>query len=81
MGDNVKNSAKCGCWIAILILNLALGAWSVNRLLDFLVDKTIPFGWAMLVGLFAGEITIPFGLIVWALQVTGILPGTLALGR
>jgi hypothetical protein len=69
-----------GCFLLILILDLALGAWSVNVLLGFAVDKTIGFGWALLIGLAGGVVTIPVGVIVWALQMAGILPSTLGLG-
>lgn len=64
---------SCGCAILLLVLNLALGAWSVNYLLLTFLGKVIPLGWAVIVGLFAGEFTIPAAAVVAILRSLGIL--------
>jgi hypothetical protein len=58
--------------IVILVVNALLGAWSVNVLLG-LFDKVIPLIGAILIGLVAGEITIPLAIIVAILQAFGVL--------
>ena len=70
----MRNEGKgsCGCLIIILVVNALLGAWSVNVLLA-LFDKTIPLIGAILIGLVAGEITIPLAVIVAILQAFGVL--------
>lgn len=65
--------ATCGCYVLFIVLNLALGGWSVNYLLDFFVSKTIPFLWATVVGLFIGEFSIPAAIVVKILAFFGIL--------
>ena len=56
---------SCGCMIVVIIINLVLGAWSVNYILPALgLDpvSTLP---AVIIGMFAGEITIPLAIILW----------------
>lgn len=67
------SSAGCGCYIVLLVFNLCLGGWSVNYLLQTFLDKTIPFGWAMVVGLFGGEFTIPAAVVTALLKWLGVL--------
>lgn len=64
---------SCGCWVVVLIFNFLVGGWSVNYLLDFFVNKTIPFFGAALIGLFAGEISVPVAVVVALLRFFGIL--------
>jgi hypothetical protein len=64
---------NCGCTIFIVVLNLLVGGWSVNYILTFFLDKAIPFFWATVIGLFAGEITIPVAVIVAILHYFGII--------
>lgn len=63
----------CGCWIVILILNLVLGGWSVNYLLLAFLEKSLPFFWATVIGLFVGEFSIPVAVVVKILQAFGII--------
>jgi len=67
-----ESKASCGCMIIILIVNVLLGAWSVNVLLG-LFDKVIPLIGAIFIGIVAGEITIPLAIIVAILQAFGII--------
>jgi hypothetical protein len=61
-----------GCFFSILLFNLILGGWSVSFLLTTLVAKTIPFWGACIIGLFAGEVTVPVAVIVWLLKSFGV---------
>lgn len=64
-------TGSCGC--AIVIFNLFIGGWSVNYLLGFFLDKSIPFIGAALIGLFAGEVSVPVAIVIWLLVAFGIL--------
>jgi hypothetical protein len=61
---------SCGC---LLIFNLLLGGISVNYLLDVFLGKTIPFIGAALIGLVAGEFTVPVAFVVWILKSFGVM--------
>ena len=65
--------AQCGCWLVVAVINLIFGGMSVNYLLTTFLEKAIPFGWAMVLGLFVGEFTIPASIVVWILKLTHIL--------
>jgi len=62
--------AGCGCWIIALIVNLAVGGWSVNYLLSVFAHK-IPFIWATVIGLFTAELTLPAAIVVLILKKFG----------
>jgi hypothetical protein len=64
---------SCGCSIILIVLNLLLGGWSVNFLLQFFMDKTISFFGATVIGLFAGEFSIPIAIVISLLQKFGVL--------
>lgn len=64
---------QCGCVVALLVFNVWLGSWSVNYLLEFFLNKTIPFLGAALIGLFAGEVSIPVAVVVSVLKYFHIL--------
>ena len=66
--SNNLSLVSCGCGIIILIANLIFGATSVNYLLTTFLGKALPFGWAMITGLFVGEFTIPTAIVVWILK-------------
>jgi len=61
----------CGCFIAVLLINIIAGAWSVNFLLTTFGKTAIAYVWAALIGLIAGEITIPVAVIVKILKLCG----------
>lgn len=62
-----------GCFVLTIALNCILGGWSVRYLVEAIAHKVIPWGWAILIGLFAGELTIPGAIIVWILKHLGVL--------
>ena len=62
-----------GCFFTTIIINLLLGGWSVIYLVENLLHKTISWPWAILIGLFGGETTIPAAIIVWILKMAGVL--------
>jgi hypothetical protein len=68
-----ENLGMCGCYLLIFIFNLILGGWSVNYLLLWLAEKTIPFFWATVIGLFVGEFSIPVAVVVAILRWFGVL--------
>lgn len=63
---------QCGCSLVILLMNVILGGWSVNLLLD-LFGKNIPFFWDVVIGLILGQFTIPAALVVKILQMLGVI--------
>lgn len=74
MRRNSDNSwFTCGCYSIILLLNLLFGGVSVNYLLEVFLSKTIPLFWAVVIGIFAGQFTIPVAVIVWVLKLTGVM--------
>lgn len=58
-------------FIFILLLNLAVGGWSVNEILSWF-GKDIPFIADSVIGLFAGEFSIPIAIIGKILMVFGV---------
>ncbi len=73
MRRNEESAGMCGCYLLIFIFNLILGGWSVNYLLLWLADKTIPFFWATVVGLFVAEFSVPVAFVVAILRWFGVL--------
>lgn len=71
--EKESSAGACGCYLLIFIFNLVLGGWSVNYLLLWLADKTIPFFWATVVGLFVGEFSVPVAFVVAILRWFGVL--------
>ena len=65
--------ASCGCGLLLVVFNLFVGGWSVNYLLQFFLAKTIPFIGAMLIGFFAGEISVPVAVVIALLKWFGVL--------
>jgi hypothetical protein len=63
----------CGCWIAVLVFNVALGGWSVNYLLDFFLQKNIPFIFDTIIGFFVAEISVPVAIVVAILHYCGVV--------
>ncbi len=64
---------NCGCGTVILvfILNLAIGGWSVGEILSWF-GKDIPTFFDVLIGIFAGEISIPVAIIGRILIMCGV---------
>ena len=63
----------CGCMLAVLVINILAGGWSVNYLLALIVGKTIPFLAAAFIGLFVGEVSIPAAIVAAVLKFFGVL--------
>lgn len=59
---------QCGCMLAVLLFNLILGGWSISYLIEAFLQKTIPFWGAVLIGLFAAEVSVPVAIVVWLLK-------------
>ena len=72
--DGAKTlTCNCGCGLLVLLVNIALGIWSVNYLLLVFFEKTMPIFWAFVVGLFLGEFTVPAAVMTLILKNFGIL--------
>jgi len=65
--------ANLGCCLGVLILNLILGSWSINVILLQFLGKTIPWIGAALIGLVAGEISVPVAIVITILKWFGVL--------
>jgi hypothetical protein len=63
----------CILMAVFLFVNLFVGAWSVNYLLMEFMGKQIPLLGAMVIGLFAGEVSIPVAVVVLILKACGVL--------
>ena len=68
----VGGGMTCGCWIALMVFNLLIGAWSVNYCLESFLNKTVETWIAMLAGLFLAEITFPLAVVCWLLRLCGV---------
>jgi hypothetical protein len=66
-------SSKIGCLaqIIIILLNATVGAWSVVEILSWF-GKSIPLIGNVIIGLFAGEISIPVAIVGYILKVFGV---------
>ena len=73
MNDREYGLAQLGCCLGVLIINLTIGSWSVGYLLDFFLNKNIPWIGDALIGLIAGEITVPVAVVVWLLHAFNVL--------
>ena len=56
----------------IILVNATLGAWSIIEILSWF-GKTIPLVASIIIGLIAGEISIPIAIIGWILRICGVL--------
>lgn len=68
-----SSGAGIGCliWIVIVVINLTIGAWSVAEIMSWF-GKTIPTIACVVIGLFAGEISIPVAVVGWILKICGV---------
>lgn len=64
-------NSGCLTIILILLINISAGAWSVVEILSWF-GKSIPLIGSIVIGLFAGEISIPISIIGWILKVFGV---------
>ena len=65
-------SSGCGCMIAFLIFNLALGGVSFDYCLWFIFGKNIPWLGDVICGFILAEITVPLMVICWLLKMFGV---------
>lgn len=66
----VKNAG----WVTVIkisLINISIGAWSISEILSWF-GKSIPLIGSAIIGLFAGEISIPVAIIGWILKICGI---------
>jgi hypothetical protein len=71
--NNNKSLFNCGCMLAVMIFNILVGSWSVDYLLNFFLAKDIPFIGDALIGLIVAEISVPVAVVIWLLQMFGVL--------
>lgn len=71
--DRGSSCFTVGCFVLAFLTNIVLGGWSVNYLLLSIFDKTIPFLFSAIIGLFVGEFSVPIAVIVLILRNFGIL--------
>ena len=64
-------NAGCFTVIVILLINLSIGVWSISEILSWF-GKSIPLIASVIIGLFAGEISIPIAIIGWVLRICGV---------
>lgn len=57
--------------LAIMLINITIGAWSVNEILSWF-GKSIPIWGDALIGLFVGEFSIPIAIVGYILKVLGV---------
>lgn len=61
-----------GCWLLIVIVNLTLGSYCFNYSLGAIWGTQLPWGLALIGGLFLGELTIPCAVICWLITLSGV---------
>lgn len=69
------NSSLLTCVVLGLLFAaiIAVSAWSVNYLLLFFFNKTIPFLAAVAIAIFGGEVTVPLAVVIWILHSFGVI--------
>jgi len=67
----MKNSLGCLPVIAILVINVTVGTWSVIEVLSWF-GKSIPLLGSIIIGLFTAEMSIPLAIIGYILRAFGV---------
>lgn len=67
----MEEKSSCGCMIFILLFNLLIGTWSSIEILSWF-HKSIPLIGNVIIGLFAGEISVPVAVIGYILRLFGV---------
>lgn len=62
------DASCCVIMVFITVMNVIFGGMSVNYLLSVFAGNVLPGVWAIIVGLFVGEFTIPLSIVVWILK-------------
>lgn len=66
-----ENTVGCGLWFAVVIFNLTIGAWSVDKILSWF-GKDISTIWDILIGLFVAQMSVPVAIIGSLLKWFGV---------
>lgn len=72
MGTKSTGGMSCGCLIAVLAVNLTIGAVCFDYVLYSLAGKDVPWYADAIAGLFLGEAAIPAAVICWILRLCGV---------
>lgn len=72
LGSTASGVRCCECFVIILAFNLLVGGWSVRILTELIWGRAIEWGWAILAGLFAGEVTFPAAIVGLILKAAGV---------
>lgn len=62
---------RIGCFVLILLFNITIGAWSIIEILSWF-GKSIPIFASILIGLFAGQISVPVAIVGYILKLFGV---------
>lgn len=73
MNERFAGLSGCGCLLLALAINLLLGGIATHYVILMWFAKDIAFGWAALIGLFGGELTIPAAIITYLLHLAGVI--------
>lgn len=70
-----KIGCTCSCLIVVLVLvfNFLIGGLCVNYLVNFFTGQYIPFVYAGLIGLVAGEVAVPASIAVFLLAAVNVI--------
>ncbi len=73
--DNVSKATGCGCIVQILMVAVYvfISALSVNWLLIFFLQKSIPLWAAAVIGLIGGSVTVPASIVIYLLHAFGVM--------
>lgn len=67
----MKNRIGCFLLTIVPIINLIIGGWSIDEILSWF-NKDIPWLADAIIGLFAGEISIPVAIVGKILRIFGV---------
>lgn len=65
------NKTGCSIVIVIILMNLAIGGWSVVEILSWF-GKSIPTLANVTIGLFVGQFSIPVAIVGYLLRLFGV---------
>jgi hypothetical protein len=65
-------TGSCGCWLLIVLINISIGALTLNYCIETITGKHAPWIVNVIGGLFLGEITIPTAIVYWILTSCGV---------
>lgn len=70
-----KDYVWWGCLLQfiVVVITIAVSAWSVDYTLMFFLGKDIPLFWDIVIGTLGGQVTIPVAIILVILRHLGVL--------